>query len=97
MILSLAGVLFAQSGFANEDYLKLRQQGADFATAKSASELNGTSLRFLAVQRYDGGEDISDLLRGEEIARFFAGPGGNLTDEVFTSIAQRVNVCREIC
>ena len=55
------------------------------------------SLRFLAVQRDDGGEDVGHRLRGVELARLLAGPGGKLANQVFIGIAQRVNVCRETC
>jgi hypothetical protein len=41
----------------------------------------------LAVERDDGGEDVGNLLRGVELARLFAGPGGELADEVFVGIA----------
>ena len=39
-------------------------------------------LGFLAVQRDDGGEDVGNLLRGVELARLLAGPGGKLADQV---------------
>ena len=49
-------------------------------------------LRFLAVERDDGGEDVGNLLRGVELARLLAGPGGKLADQVFIGIAQRIDV-----
>jgi hypothetical protein len=47
---------------------------------------------FLAVERDDGGEDVGNLLRGVELARLLAGPGGKLADQVFVGIAQRIDV-----
>ena len=38
----------------------------------------GPGFRFLAIQRDDGGEDVGNLLRGVELARLLAGPGGKL-------------------
>ena len=53
-------------------------------------------LRFLAVQRDDGGEDVGNLLRGVELARLLAGTGGKLADQVFIGIAQRIDVGGEL-
>ena len=53
-------------------------------------------LGFLAVQGDDGGEDVGNLLRGVELARLLAGPGGKLADQVFIGIAQRVDVGGEL-
>ncbi len=43
-----------------------------------------------------GGEDVGNLLRGVELARLLAGPGGKLADQVFIGIAQRVDVRGEL-
>jgi hypothetical protein len=45
----------------------------------------------LAVQPDDGGEDVGNLLRRVKLARLLAGPGGELADQVFIGIAQRVD------
>lgn len=37
---------------------------------------------FQAVQSDDGGEDVRNLLRGVELARLVARPGGKLVDQV---------------
>jgi hypothetical protein len=42
------------------------------------------------------GEDVRDLLRRVELTRLLAGPGGELADQVFIGIAQRVDVRREL-
>lgn len=44
----------------------------------------------LAVQRDDGGENVGNLLRGVELARLLAGPGGKLADQVFIGIAEEI-------
>lgn len=52
---------------------------------------------FLAVEGDDGGEDAGDLLGGVEFAGFFAGAGGELADEVFVGVAERVDVGGKFC
>ena len=61
-----------------------------------SSRFFGAGLRFLAVERDDGGEDVGNLLRRVELARLLAGPGGELADQVFVGIAQRVDVGGEL-
>jgi hypothetical protein len=56
----------------------------------------GASFRLLAVQRDDGGQDVGNLLRGIKLARLLARPGGELADQVFIGIAQRVDVRGEL-
>jgi hypothetical protein len=76
----------------------VEQQGAGAAgeVHHALQPLLGPGLRFLAVQRDDGGEDVGNLLRGVELARLLAGPGGELADQVFIGIAQRVDVRGEL-
>ena len=62
----------------------LEQQGAGAAgeVHHTVQPLLGPGLRFLAVQRDDGGEDVGNLLWRVELARLLAGPGGKLADQV---------------
>ena len=76
----------------------VEQQGAGAAgeVHHTVQPLLGPGLRFLAVQRDDGGEDVGNLLRRVELARLLAGPGGKLADQVFIGVAQRVDVRGEL-
>ena len=76
----------------------VEQQGAGAAgeVHHALQPLLRPGLRFLAVQRHDGGEDVGNLLRRVELARLLAGPGGKLADQVFIGIAQRVDVRGEL-
>ncbi len=48
--------------------------------------------RLLAVQRDNAREDRGNLLRGVELARLLAGTGGELADQIFVGVAQRIGV-----
>lgn len=50
----------------------------------------------LTVQSDDGGEDVGKRLRGVKLARLLAGPGGELADQIFIGIAQRIDVRGEL-
>jgi len=54
------------------------------------------SLRFLAVERDNLGEDVRDPLRRVELASFLARARGKLADQIFICIAQGVAVGREL-
>ena len=64
-----------------------QRAGAAGEVHHAVQALLGPGLRFLAVQRVDGGEDVGNLLRRVELARLFAGPGSELADQVFIGIA----------
>jgi hypothetical protein len=74
----------------------LRISEPDPQAKSSTLSRHSTGLRFLAVQRDDGGEDIGHLLRGVKLASLLARPGGKLADQVFIGIAQRVDVRGEL-
>ena len=63
-------------------FAHVQQQGAGAAgkVQHAFQPLLRAGLRFLAVQRDDGGEDVGYLLRGVELARLLARPGGKLAD-----------------
>jgi len=66
----------------------VQQQGAGAAgeVHRTVQPLLGAGLRFMAVQRDDGGEDVGNVLRRVELARLLAGPGGKLADQLFLVI-----------
>ncbi len=76
----------------------VEQQGAGAAghVHHALQPLLRASFRFLAVQRDDGGEDVGNLLRGVELARLLARPGGKLADQVFIGIAQCIDIRRKL-
>ena len=53
-------------------------------------------LRLLAVQRDDFGQDVRNPLRRVELAGLLARTGGELADEIFVGVAQRVAVGGEL-
>jgi len=71
--------------FAN---VQLPGAGAAGKVQHTFEPLFRPGFRFLAVQRDDRGEDVGNLLRGVELARFFSGASGELADQVFVGIAQ---------
>ena len=77
-------------------HVEQQRAGAAGEIQHALQPLLRAGLRFLAVQRDDGGEDVGNLLRGVELARLLAGPGGKLADQVFVGIAQRVDVRGEL-
>ena len=77
-------------------HVEQQRAGAAGEVHHALQPLLRAGLRFLAVQRDDGGEDVGNLLRGVELARLLAGPGGKLADQVFIGIAQRVDVRGEL-
>ena len=97
-------VLFLAVDFANGAadlvhllaHIEKQRAGAASEVQHALQPLLGPGLRFLAVQRDDGGEDVGNLLRGVKLARLLPGTGGKLADQVFIGIAQRINVRGEL-
>ena len=52
--------------------------------------------RVLAVERDNAGQDAGNLLRRIKLACLFARTGGELADQVFVCIAQRIAIGGEI-
>ena len=77
-------------------HVEQQRAGAAGEVDHALQALLRAGLRFLAVQRDDGGEDVGNLLRRVELARLLAGAGGELADQVFIGIAQRVDVGGEL-
>lgn len=84
MMVPLAGVVISQSGYANEEYLRLRQQGVEFAPAKVASEVTGglvagierVSFLFNFVPTSTLGKVATNLLTGGSSPALLAGARG---------------------
>lgn len=84
---------FADAAFAKA-MADIEQQGAGTA-GKVEDVVEVVALAgggFLAVEGDDAGEDARNLLGGVELACFFVGTGGKLTDQVLVGIAEGVAV-----
>jgi hypothetical protein len=77
-------------------HVEQQRAGAAGEVQHAVQPLPLAGLGLLAVEGDDGGEDVGNLLRGVELARLLAGPGGELADQVFVGVAQGVDVGGEL-
>ena len=72
--------------------IEQQRTGAAGEIKHAAELLHRSGLGFLAVQCDDARKNRGNLLRRVELARLLAGTGGELADQIFVGITERINV-----
>lgn len=88
-------VEFADDSVVAQDmpaYVEEEGAGAAGEVEHAVEVFARASFGGLAIEGDDAGEDVGDALRGIKLARFFAGTGGELIEEVFVGVAEGIGV-----